>query len=49
MTANDMMTLRAPISCNVIESLSAVIGFHLHRPTEIPRVAGVSVMLAERA
>ena len=36
-------------SFNVIESLSAVIGFHLHRPTEIPKVAGVSVMLAERA
>ena len=36
------------IARNVIESLSAVIGFHLHRPTEIPRVAGVSVMLAER-
>ena len=35
-------------SFNVIESLSAVIGFHLHRPTEIPKVAGVSVMLAER-
>ena len=36
-------------SFNVIESLSAVIGFHLHRPTEITKVAGVSVMLAERA
>ena len=35
-------------SFNVIESLSAVIGFHLRRPTEIPKVAGVSVMLAER-
>ena len=33
---------------NLIQSLSAVIGFHLHRPTEIPKVAGVSVMLAER-
>ena len=29
-------------SFNVIESLSAVIGVHLHRPTEIPKVAGVS-------
>ena len=28
--------------------LSAVIGLHLHRPTVIPKVAGVSVMLAER-
>ena len=36
-------------SFNVIESLSAVIGLHLHRPTVIPKVAGVSVMLAERA
>ena len=36
-------------SFNGIESLSAVIGFHLRRPTEIPKVAGVSVMLAERA
>ena len=36
-------------SFNVIESLSAVIGFHLRRPTEIPKVAGVSVMFAERA
>ena len=36
------------ISFNVIESLSAVIGFHLHRPTVIPKDAGVSVMLAER-
>ena len=35
-------------SFNVIESLSAVIGFHLHRPTEITKVAGVSVTLAER-
>ena len=35
-------------SFNVIEFLSAIIGFHLHRPTEIPKVAGVSVMLAER-
>ena len=39
----------APISCNVIDSLSAVIGIHLHRPTVIPSGAGVSVMLAERA
>ena len=38
----------AETSFNVIESLSAVIGFHLHRPTEILKVAGVSVMLAER-
>ena len=35
-------------SFNVIVSLSAVIGFHLHRPTVIPKVARVSVMLAER-
>ena len=35
-------------SFNVIESLSAVIGLDLRRPTEIPKVAGVSVMLAER-
>ena len=38
----------APISCNVIDSLSAVIGIHLHRPTVIPSGAGVSVRLAER-
>ena len=38
----------APISCNVIDSLSADIGFHLHRPTVIPSGAGVSVRLAER-
>ena len=36
-------------SFNIIESLSAVIGLHLHRPTVIPKVAGVSGMLAERA
>ena len=33
---------------NGITSPSAVIGLHLHRPTVIPKVAGVSVMLAER-
>ena len=38
----------ASISCNVIDSLSAVIGIHLHRPTVISRGAGVSVRLAER-
>ena len=36
------------LSLNVIGSLSAVIGVCLHRPTVIPKVAGVSVMLAER-
>ena len=36
------------LSFNVIGSLSAVIGVHLHRPTVIPKDAGVSVMLAER-
>ena len=36
-------------SFNVIASLSTVISLHLHRPTVIPKVAGVSVMLAERA
>ena len=35
-------------SFNVIASLSTVISLHLHRPTVIPKVAGVSVMLAER-
>ena len=33
---------------HVIETLSAVIGSHLHRPTLIPGGADVSVMLAER-
>ena len=39
---------RAPTSFSVIDSLSVTIGSHLHRPTVIPRGAGVSVMLAER-
>ena len=39
---------RAPTSFNVIDSLSVTIGSHLHRPTVIPRGAGVSSMLAER-
>ena len=39
---------RKGTSFNVIESLS-VIGLHLHRPTVVPKVAGVSVMLAQRA
>ena len=40
---------RASTSFNVIDSLSVTIGSHLHRPTVIPRGAGVSSMLAERA
>ena len=39
---------RALISFNVIDSLAVIIGAHLHRPTVIPKDAGVSVMLAER-
>ena len=39
----------APISFSVIDSLSVIIGSHLHRPTVIPRGTDVSSMLAERA
>ena len=38
----------ASASIHVTESLSALIGSHLHRRPLIPEVAGVSTMLAER-